>query len=75
MMAEQWVLLWSQAQNALHVETLAQHASTNRQAYAENRPGDYRMLWVGTRADVHATATSIRPTLMQRDTGCMKAAA
>lgn len=68
-MNEQWVLLWSCAQNALHVETLAQHTSTNRQAYAENRPGDYRLLLVGTRAEVDATAASIRPTTAQREAG------
>ena len=65
-MTEQWALLWSQQQNALHVETLAQHCSANRQAYADNRSGDYRMLLVGTRGEVDATAASIRPTLATR---------
>ena len=74
-MTEQWVLLWSCAQNALHVETLAQHTSTNRQAYAENRPGDYRLLLVGTRAEVDATAASIRPTIVARKIGRVRAAA
>ena len=75
MMAEQWVILWSCAQNALHVETLAKHTSTNRAAYADNRPGDYRLLLVGTRAEVDATAASIRPTMVQRDAGRVRAAA
>jgi len=74
-MNEQWALLWSCAQNALHVETLAQHTSTNRQDYAENRPGDYRLLLVGTRAEVDATAASIRPTMVQRDAGRVRAVA
>ena len=65
-MIEQWVLLWSQRQNALHVETLAQHTSTNRAAYADDAPGDYRLLLVGTRAEVDATAASIRPTMLRR---------
>ena len=65
-MNEQWVLLWSHAQNALHVETLTQHTSLNRQAYADNRPGDYRLLLVGTKAEVDATASSIRPTVQAR---------
>lgn len=74
-MTEQWVLLWSCAQNALHVETLAQHTSTNREAYAQNRPGDFRLLLVGTRAEVDATAASIRPTMVQREAGRVRVAA
>lgn len=74
-MNEQWVLCWSQSQNALHVETLTQHASKNREAYADNRPGDYRLLLVGTRAEVDATAASIRPTMVQRDAGRVRAVA
>lgn len=66
-MIEQFVLLWSQAQNALHVEPLARCITLNRQAYADNRPGDYRLLLVGTRAEVETTADSIRPTLIARD--------
>lgn len=66
-MTEQYVLLWSQSQNALHIETLAKHASLNRAAYADNTPGDYRLLVVGTRDEVDATAASIRPTMALRD--------
>ena len=62
----QHVLLWSQTQNALHVETLTQHTSTNRAAYADNLPGDYRLLLVGTKAEVDATAASIQPTIAAR---------
>ena len=74
-MTEQFVLLWSQRQNALHIETLEQHTSLNRRAYAENSPGDYRLLLVGTRAEVDATAASIQPTLQQRDAGRVRVAA
>ena len=66
MNSDRWVLCWSQRQNALHVETLERHASSNREAYAENRPGDYRLLLVGTRDEVDATASSIRPTMALR---------
>ena len=66
-MTEQYVLLWSQAQNALHVEPLARCITLNRQAYADNKPGDYRLMLIGTRAEVEATAASIRPTLIARD--------
>ena len=69
-MTEQWALLWSRSQNALHVETLAQHCSGNRQAYAENRPGDYRLLLVGTRSEVDTTAASIRQTMATRARMC-----
>jgi len=60
---EQWVLAWSQRQNALHVETLERHMQLNREACVDNRPGDYRLLRIGTRAEVDATANSIRPAL------------
>lgn len=66
MMDDLWVLAWSQRQNALHIEPLQRHTSLNREAYADNRPGDYRMLLVGAKADVDATAASIRPTLIAR---------
>ena len=71
---EQWVLCWSQRQNALHVETLERHASSNREAYAENRAGDYRLLLVGSRDEVDATANSIRATMAQRatDSACAR---
>lgn len=75
MMAEQWVLCWSCSQNALHVETLERHTSMNRAAYADNRPGDYRLLLVGTRAEVDSTAASIRPTMAQREAGRARVAA
>jgi hypothetical protein len=65
-MTEQHVLLWSQRQNTLRIDTLAQHTSANRAAYADNLPGDDRMLLVGTLAEVQATAANIRPTLERR---------
>lgn len=65
-MAEQWALLWSRSQNVLHFETLVDHIKANRTAYAENRPGDYRLLLIGTRGEVEATAASIKPTLTKR---------
>lgn len=74
-MNDQFVLLWSQCQNALHIEPLAKHTSLNRAAYADNAPGDYRLLLIGTRIEVDATAASIRPTLEQREAGRVRAAA
>lgn len=74
-MTEQFVLLWSQRQNALQIEPLAKHTSLNRAAYADNTPGDYRLLLIGTRIEVDTTAASIRPTLDQREAGHIRAAA
>lgn len=68
-MTEQFVLLWSHRQNALHIETLDRHASLNRASYAANTPGDYRLLLVGTRAEIDATAASTRQTMLQREAG------
>ena len=65
-MPEQFVLLWSQQQNALHIETLERHASLNREAFAADKPGDYRLLLVGTRADADNGAALIRKTLAER---------
>ena len=67
MSAGQFVLLWSQRQNALRIDTLAMHASCNRLAYTMDAPGDERLLMVGTRAEAEATAASIRPTMAQRE--------
>lgn len=75
MIGRPYALLWSQAENALKVQALDEHTSTNRQAYADNRPGDYRLLLVGTRAEVDATAASIRPTMAQREAGRVRVAA
>lgn len=65
-MSEQWVLLWSHRQNALHVEPLNEMLSRNRQAYSVNAGGDYRPLIVGTRDEVDTAANSVRGTMAQR---------
>lgn len=64
---EQWALLWSHKQNALHIEPLERMFSMNRQAYRDNKGGDYRLLLIGTRADVDATADSLRSTMARRE--------
>lgn len=62
-----WVLLWSKQQNAFHVEPLDSMLKTNREAYSENRPGDYRVLHIGYREDVSDVADSCRGTLKARE--------
>lgn len=66
-MNERWVLLWSQRQNALHIETLDTMYTNNRNAYRDNRAGDYRLLLIGTREEVDATAESLRNTIANRE--------
>jgi len=61
-----YVLLWSQRQNALHVEPLERHLSLNRQAYRDNTGGDYRLLFIGTREEVDQAADAIRNTIRER---------
>ena len=63
-----WVLLWSRQQNAFHVEQLDSMLRTNRTAYSENKPGDYRVLHIGYREDVDGLADSCRGTLKSRET-------
>lgn len=61
-----WVLLWSQRQNAFHVEPLPSMLARNRAAYADNKPGDYRVLHIGYREEVDATADACRATIQAR---------
>jgi hypothetical protein len=61
-----WALLWSQRQNALHIETIEATLSANRQAYANNAPGDYRVLFIGPKELVHGAADAMRNTMAAR---------
>lgn len=69
MTTDQWCLCWSQRQNSLHVESLAEHLSANRRAWGDDAAGDYRVLHIGARAEVDAMAVNLRGTLASRD-GC-----
>lgn len=64
---EQWVLLWSQRQNALHIEPLEKLLSLNRESYRDNEPVYYAPIAVGSLAEMQAAADNIRPTLIQRE--------
>lgn len=66
-MSQQWVLLWSQRQNSIHIQPLEECLSKNRQAYKDNRPPDYVPLFVGERAPVTAAASHCSGTLLDRE--------
>lgn len=66
MIGQPYVLLWSEQLNATKVQTLEACMSETRQAYADNTGGDWRVMLVGNKVDVNATADSIRPTLLAR---------
>lgn len=67
------VLLWSQRQNALHVEETEAMLSANRKAYRENRPMDYVAMCFGTLEQCQTTANNLHGTLTAR--ACEKATA
>jgi hypothetical protein len=60
------VLLWSQRQNALHIEETELMLSSNRAAYRENRSMDYVPLWFGTLAQCQTTALNLHGTMSKR---------
>jgi hypothetical protein len=60
------VLLWSQRQNALHIEEVQQMLVSNRVAYRENWPTDYVALWMGSLEQCQATASNLQGTLAAR---------
>jgi hypothetical protein len=61
-----WVLLWSQSQNALHVETLDEMLKSNHDAFLEDRRMDYVPLYVGDEDTVDDMAKVVRPTMIAR---------
>lgn len=67
MAIEQFVLAWSQRQNAFHVEPLAQHIASNKAAPADDRAGEYRLIAVGSREEVERAADALRPAITSRD--------
>lgn len=66
MIGQPYVLLWSERLNDIKVQTMEACMSETRQAYADKTPGDWRLMLVGNKVEVHATADSIRPTLRAR---------
>lgn len=63
---EQHVLLWSQSQCAVHIETTASMLKANTRAYADDRRMDYVPLFFGTSDACHSLSRSLRNTMASR---------
>jgi len=63
---ELWVLLWSQSQNALHIERLRDTLKSSRDAFADDRQMDYVPLYVGDRDGADLVADTVRPIVRNR---------
>lgn len=61
-----YVLLWSQRQNAFHIERHKHMLDANRRAYAEDRCIDYVPLIIGTHDFCYGMADKLRATLQRR---------
>jgi hypothetical protein len=61
------VLLWSQSQNALHIETIEEMLEANRNALEENRRMDYVPIFIGSDDECHKAATGMRKVMHARD--------
>ena len=55
-----WVLMWSQPQGMLHIETLAEMLRSNLRAFIANRPMDYVALLIGNYDDCRAAANEVQ---------------
>jgi hypothetical protein len=62
-----WVLLWSQRGNNLHIEQLSRTLRVNRQNYRDNVSNDYQIIAMGDRKHVDEIADSIRGTMKKRE--------
>lgn len=60
------VLLWSQSQCSLHVESLAAMLSSNRRAYTDNRRMDYVPIFFGSDDECHEIGGALRGTMAER---------
>lgn len=65
---ESWALLWSQSQNALHIEPVGDLLSKNRVAYTNNADlTDYQPIYIGDKETCRQTADAVRSTIKARD--------
>lgn len=64
--AEWHVLLWSQSQNAFHIERHQHMLDSNRRAYADDRHTDYVPLIIGTHDFCCRMADKLRGTITSR---------
>lgn len=69
-MTEQWTLLWSKKQNALHIEPVEHWLSKNRTAYRDDAYlADYHPIYIGSKETCQATADAVRFTINGRGVG------
>lgn len=61
-----WVLLWSQRQGCLHIETLDRTFKSNWAAFAEDRSMDYVPLIIGDRELIDAQADELHALIDDR---------
>lgn len=61
------VLLWSQSQNAFHIEPVKHMLTSNRRAYADDRPMDYAPVFFGDQNECCSLADRLRGTLRCRE--------
>lgn len=60
-------LLWSQSQNAFHVEPLERACENGQRAFTENRRSDYVLMAVGDPEEVQRAADKLRQVLLGRE--------
>jgi hypothetical protein len=65
-LAEVGVLLWSQSQNAFHVERVQDMMRSNRSAYSDDRRMDYVPIFMGERSSCFDLAEKLRNTVKAR---------
>lgn len=61
-----WVLLWSQQQGFLHIETLDEMLQSHARAFREDRALQYIPLVIGDREVIDAAVAKIRPIVAER---------
>ncbi len=70
-----FVLEWSKQQNCLHIQpamrTLKEHLKC---FFKDEKPNDYHVLVIGTRAECEEVASRVRKTIVARDIMRKKAA-
>jgi len=64
---ETYVLEWSQRQSGFHIQPLSSAVSGNRKAFMQNRPCDYIVVHVGTKAECDSAAEMLRPVVIKRE--------
>lgn len=63
----EYVLLWSQSQNAFHIERTLDMLEANRRAFLEDRRMDYVAVLHGTRDECSDLADQTRDVLCKRE--------